>query len=566
MPNDTAIKTLQSAEDGILDPALRLKTLNDLNSNENKERKNESLKRFEIYRKRQRQYIIEKLLGEFSLSTVQDMRLITSINLTERIVNEQASIYKRAPKRNFQNVNDKQTEQLEALYDHACADVRMKHANRTFSLQDQGTVQVWPEDGIIKMRSLHPHHFDVIPNPLNPEKALAYIVRPHDKAQFQQSGPGDVQTNSRTNLSKQSDSINQITGDADDWRSTQSLVTWWSDKYHFVTDARGNMLPDFTNGSVENPIGELPFVDLAGEKDFEFYVRGGNGVTEFNLDFGLLLSDTANINRLQGYSQAVIQGDNVPKDVKVGPNHVILLPPNKDGSASSFQFVTPSPDMNAALSLLELYLKLFLTSEGMDPKTISGSADANKFNSGLERMLAMIEKFEASQDDLDLFTKAEEGKLFSLMSKWSNKLQGTDVLIPELKLATIPDNAFMNIKYTPPETIKTDSEVEESVTRRTEGGFMSRVEGIMELRGVEREEAEKIIEQIDEDEGLGQETMPGEEGAQASGGTHVHKGTSPAPSGPEPHSHEMSDGTGSTSMDSGGPGHTHRGPNGEEVK
>ena len=57
-----------------LDGASRLRVIEEINSEENKSRKREMQKRFDVYRDRQDRYIIEKLESEFSLKTVREMR------------------------------------------------------------------------------------------------------------------------------------------------------------------------------------------------------------------------------------------------------------------------------------------------------------------------------------------------------------------------------------------------------------------------------------------------------------------------------------------------------------
>ena len=139
-------------------------------------------------------------------------------------------------------------------------------------------------------------------------------------------------------------------------------------------------------------------------KDFEYWVREVHNVVPFTIDLGVHISDTSDINRLQGYSQSVISSVDQPSVQNLGPHRSLWLQqdPNSDVQPT-FQFVSPSPDLNASIKLLETYINLFLTSNGIYPKTVSGTADAPRFGSGLERLLAMIEKFEATKDDITLF-------------------------------------------------------------------------------------------------------------------------------------------------------------------
>jgi hypothetical protein len=253
-----------------------------------------------------------------------------------------------------------------------------------------------------------------------------------------------------------------------------------------------------------NPIGILPFVDISVDKDSEFFVQHGNDVTDFALEIGALLSDLSNIHRLQGYAQAVISSSEKPKDLLIGPNRVLYLEKdsNGEGSDPTFQFVSPNPDLQSGLEMIDTIIKLFLTTKGLDQSTVTGKGDAQKFSSGVDRFLAMVDKFEASQEDISLFRKAEM-EVFNLMVSWSNLLQGvTDEqfkLEDKLNIARVNDKAEISIKFNKPQMLQSEVEKEDSVIKKMDKGLMSRVEAIMEIREVEREEAEKIVTQIDED-------------------------------------------------------------------
>jgi hypothetical protein len=161
----------------------------------------------------------------------------------------------------------------------------------------------------------------------------------------------------------------------------------------------------------------------------------------------------------------------------------------------SFAFEAPSPDLKSSLEGLQMMLSLFLTSEGLDPKTISGTAENQRYTSGLERLLAMLDQFEATQDDFDLFYCVEKN-VFELIRAWNNELQGTDYLKPELVGPTISDSVKCNVQFYSPEVIQTQSEKEDSVIKRFKEGFISFVEGVMELRGVTEAEATAISEKL----------------------------------------------------------------------
>lgn len=501
----------------ILDLSVRQTILKEIQGEENKKRKDEALRRFEIYKNNQKQFILQALVNEFSIKTVSDMRTLTSINLTQKIVDEKASIYKEAPERKFlsegEELSEEEQKQVDELYEKGKINVAFKKANKYYKLNnDQIHMQVVPIDGVVTARVLLPFHLDVVTNAINPEKGEVYITSVYDKSRVIKASPTDIQGNQFTQVSDQS---NQGIGDPDDYTKLRdSRYVWWSNELNFLTDGNGMILDDAGNmlgdkvdqAILMNPIGRLPFIDIAYNKDVEYWNRGGSNVVDFAIDFGVVMSDTVNINRLQGYAQGVVYAKEMPHQINVGPNQVMHIPLDpKSEIQPRFEFVSPKPDLNASLALLEVAVNFFLTSENCDIGTVSGKGDGKKYASGLERLLAMLDKFEASQDDKDAF-KCAEYEVYKLIKEWSNIFQGVTKptghippLIPELQLAKLPEDSYVECNYKKPQAIQTQTDLEDSVIKRHEGGYITKVEAIMELRNVGEEAAKAIVKELAKD-------------------------------------------------------------------
>jgi hypothetical protein len=469
--------------------------IDEIESDENKLRKAEHEKRFQVYSDYQRDYVLKMLTNEFSPQTVREMRTCTSINLTKRIVSEMASIYKRKPHREVMNASEAQEEGIELLYDAAKVDTFLKRANQKYKLHEQCAIQVLPKNGMIALKLLAPHQYDVIPMADDPESAFAYVISSYDKTwtEAAHSGNQDIQGHYYgSKNTQQSNQTNEKIADDDDWRVQKRYVIWTAEM-NIVCDGNGNILE-----ANPNPIEMLPFIDVASEKDFEFWVRRGSGVTEFNLDFSVVLSDTCNTNRLQSYAQPVIVAEKVPENVSVGPQNILFLPldPTRPEVRPSFDFASPNPDLKASLDLQDRLLSYFLTANGISPKTISGDGSSEKFTSGVERLLAMIERFEASQSDIDLFLNVEQ-QLFQLIGAWYSIIQGTDALNQKYNFGMWPVDGELNVKFMGPEITQTETDKEDSVIKRLDAGLISRVEAIAELRGIPLEDAREIVAQMD---------------------------------------------------------------------
>jgi len=470
--------------------------IEEINSDENKSRKADHQKRSHVFNDHQREYVMEMLVKEFSSKTVSEMRTCTSINLSRRIITEMSSVYKRTPDRVFSELSEEQEAAVKLIYDDSRANVKLKKANQKYKLHDQCAIQVIPKNGKISLKLLAPQQYDVIPDPQDPETAIAYIISALDKSSVDSASINsdiDGSNYGSKNIPK-SNNKNEAIADRDDYKAALDRYVIWTKDANIVCNGNGQILE-----ANDNPIGMIPFIDVSSEKDFEFWVRKGSGVVSFSLDFAVILSDTCNTNRLQSYSQGVIVAEKVPESVTVGPQHILFLPidPTRPEIKPSFEFVSPQPDMKASLDLQDRLISYFLTSQGVDPKTITASGDANKYASGLERLLAMVERFEASQDDLDMFDAVED-ELYILIRAWYGAIVGTPLLKDKYSFGVWPEESEVSVNFIGPELINTQSDKEDSVIKRIESGLISQVEGIMELRGVSEEKAQEILLKIDE--------------------------------------------------------------------
>ena len=473
-----------------------------IKNEENKARKREQQKRFDVYNDRQDVYILERLRREFSEKTVNDMRKILSINLAKRIIDEKSSVYSRPVRRDFyrkggEALTDLQITQIENLYKYCKVDLAMKRANLFYNLHDQCSVMVVPDNvkGGLKIRAIPPMHYDVIPREDDPELADAYILNTWDFDLHKTAKDGNEPT--QLNQYRQQDRRDSVIADDDDRMALLERYIVWDGASHFVMNGKGEILTD----SVENPVSKVPFVDVAPyDKDFQFFVRRGSSTVDFCLDYGMMLSDNANVIRLQAYSQAVISSEQIPTNFTVGPNHILhlKLDPRKPELRPDFQFVTPNPDLAGTQTFLESMLSLHLTSEGQDPSILSTKGEGQKFNSGLDRLLAMISKFEATRDDFDLF-RSVESQVLGLMVEWSNEFQlvnGESAWPDELRQAILPDDLAVSVKYSEPEGIQTKAEKEDSIIKLLNEGLMSQKEAIMDLREVNEDRAVEILSEI----------------------------------------------------------------------
>jgi hypothetical protein len=465
----------------------RLKVIQAIKDEQNTDRKARSLKECEIYNDDIRPYVLDYLRTRFSAGTVSEMPIIASINLSQKIVNQEASIYKNPPKRTFTNLTDEQHEVALKIYEDMLADSVFLQANRFYRLQKQTHVKIFPMKGKLMMKNYKNHQLDAEPDMMMPEYANGYIFSGFDKF----FGVED-----RTY--QDSDGVNSVIGDEEDYEASTERYVVWAPEVHFVMNGHGEILTEET----ENPLGELtPVIDISTNKDNEYFVSYGNALSDFAVEFNGHLSSLAHVVDLQGFSQCVIKGDPdlIPKNLTVGPNHIIYLPVNKDqGIDSDFEFASPNSDIQGSQSFVESLLSMFLSSRGVDPKTISGTANGEQaFSSGIERLLSMIEKFEASREDLSLFEKVEQ-RTWELVKAWHNVLRDTDQLDDKYKTIEFPEDSEVIVGFSSPELVQTDKEKLEAIELKLNLGLISQRMAVGEFHDTEDEDKiDEIMEEIE---------------------------------------------------------------------
>lgn len=476
--------------------------LKEIFSAENKQRKAESFRRMEINNDRLYPYLVKALEDDgFEKDTVQGMRKIASINISPRIADKMAAVYQQPPTRTFETsagdpLSDEVQNYLASVYKIAQADPKMLRSNRMKKYHNQCVAQVVPNKlkGALDIRILHPHQLDCVPMADDPEVPFGFIVSSFDRSQAVRSGDGVDQSISDSN-------------DGEQQKLKAMRLVWWSAAHNIITDGLGDVAQDDPS-DIQNPIQRLPFVDISDDKENEFWVRKGSPLIDFSVDYAVALSDTATTNRMQSFAQPIISSVEKPKSLRTGPMEAMWLPQDPNSTVQpEFMFANPNPDLNASLDFLDRLVTLFMTSRGIDPKTVASKSEGRTFSSGLERLLAMVEEFDASRDEIEYY-RWVEADLFELIVLWTNAFHGTIDSPLKVKPPRIPDDARLNVQFATPEMIQTKAEIEDSEIKLMEKGLRSAVMVLQKIDGVSEDQAIETIKKIQEHKALFQEPKP----------------------------------------------------------
>lgn len=477
----------------------RKKLIQDIENTENKGRKYESLRQTEVFNDRIYDHVYEELIRRTNKINVLEMPIVSSINLARRIAKQEASIYKNPPARDFTDVTDDQKEVINRIYKDMAFNSKMLMSNESFKYQNQNHIMFVPKDGKIMMRVLRNHHLDSIDDPMNPEKPLGYVISQIDKNEVRRNrrnnaggtgfrGQYDSWTDQEGNFK------NDTIGDQDDFELRRKKYAVWTKDFNFIMNGKGDII---SGDDITNPFGIIPIIDISIEKDFEYWVRQGDSLSDFTIQFNAMLSDTSQVLRMQGYAQSYLIGkdDLIPESVQTGPNFLLKLPVEEGSSVRpEFGFANPGADLGGTIGVAESFLAMFLTSRGLDPSTVSGSGQVNKPNSGIERLLMMLEMFEASRSDFDTYEMAER-KAYKIIKAIHNASLGSDLLDREYQSTNIAEESELTINFAGPEMITTQNDKIDMWKKRIEEGEATVVDMMMDLRGVGRDRAMEILQE-----------------------------------------------------------------------
>jgi len=467
----------------------RSKIIEEIKGTENSDRMESSLEDYDIFKGSIKPYVIRQLEEQFSVGLVSEVPIVSSINILKKSVKAKATLYREAPVRTFTDLSDKQTEVVEQVYKDMRMDAQMMQSNELFELQGQTHCLIEPKNGRLTLRPVKSHQLNVVPSELDPETGEIFIFSSYDK------GTSNKKEDS-------SDGMNQKIADTNDYDLEQEKYFIWSKSFHFVMNGKGEILTeDFISPLIE--YGISPVIEIAGLKDFTYWIEGTNEDSEFTVMYNCSQSMLGQVVNLSSFAQAFLKttSDLMPQSVSVGPTRILklIIDPNVEGGdKTEFGYASPNADITGAREYSESLLSQYLSSQGLSPASISGSAsNADKFTSGTDRFLAQIEKFEASKDAMDIYRHAETS-IYKVIVAWLNVLSGSEILDKKYHVGSaISLESEVSLEYKMPTAITTDLEKLDKLERELELNLKTPTEAYAEYRDVSLVEAQEAMKEIE---------------------------------------------------------------------
>ncbi len=494
----------------------RSKLAQSVTDESNLARKQWSLRQFEIQCGRIQQYVKENLENQYDIQSVKEMPIVSSINIQKRIVSKKATIYKKAPMRKFTNINDDQKEVVDLIYKDMCINQKLNVSNKGFVYQDQSIGMILPKNGKLIARIFKMHQIDAIASEVDPEVADGFIISVFDRENYIQLYKDKKEKDTATGKSGRSvrssaypiDGVTSEVANEMQFKKYVERYLVWTPEYNYMQNGLGEVLDPETmealgDQEIESPlIGEgcMPFFEASREKDFEYFVRASNALTDFTIEFNSRLTDESNNIKMNGYAVGVLKGPSElqPENQVIGAAMLLKLATDDPDAVVDFEFVSPNSNIGEISSANDKFLNYFVTAEGLGAEAINSQGIQDKATSGIDRFIQGIQKIEAHQDDYEVYRNVEM-QIYKIIKAWLRVLNGSDKLDKKYQII-LPEDSEIMVEYDKPEMIQTPGEMLTNWEKEYDLGLTSKVRYLMDTRSISREDALEELKQVSNDE------------------------------------------------------------------
>lgn len=505
-----------TSEDDVLKLDVRANAIKEILGPENLARKREAYKRYLCYKDLTPLYVREKLRKQFKANTVEQMEYATSnIAFVRKIIDKLARVYSFGIERKTKNEPDQEAiEFLESVFN---INALFKKTNRFLELQKNCIQYIVPVSSEIPgeedkktllPRVILPFFYDAIEDAVNHEKPMAYILSDlqvsGDKtlsasksgaltAQYVRAPLGPRTANSWEPATQGvGDGVNQSIADSAADGADCSEYIWWTGKYHFTTNTKGEILGEnkepLANQDVlppeliKNPINMLPIVNYAKDQDGHFWAIGGADLTEGAILLNSLITHIIHLGVVQGYGQLVMTGKDLPTTLDIGPATAVKLEwQNKDDPEPKFEYHSANPPLAELKTVVEMYVALLLTSNNLSTSGVASQLGGGAaFQSGIAIMLDKAESIEDVKDQRQVFLD-KEIKFWTVMYAWMKQLRATGEIESRLSIIKGDVPPAMSYVFGEPQVIQSESERIASIKAKKDLGLSTQLDLIQDL-------------------------------------------------------------------------------------
>ena len=468
-------------EEQLLDQDFRKRAIDYFNDVENSERKKEAKRRHDIYKDKVKQYVQDQMTEESSDNTIREeiKNRTSNISFCRKIIEKKAQVYKEGVRREILGQDGKQNKEeqkkYEKLFDILNLDSTMKKVNRYVELFKNTLVQVMAyrdysqedEKWNMKLQVLAPYLFDVIADQSDPE-LMRVVVFSYYTDNIMEYKPEGESGNREAPVSEGGKVPVQ-----------EKEYIWWSNRYHFTTNEKGEIIVGKQEKDLKNPIQRLPFIDFSVDKDGKFWAEGGEDLIDGTILLNILLTDLYYIAKYQGMGTGYLFGKGVPEYMKVGASAFITLEVQEGDPTPQMGYASSNPPISDHLALIEQYVAFLLSTNNLEPGTVNSKLSGATANSGIQDMVRRAEMTEDIEDQREGY-RDKEPELVTISRLWHNDLLDREVSNEKFsKIGKLGEDSGLVIKFNRPEVFKTEKEELEILEKRRDLGIDSIIDSIM---------------------------------------------------------------------------------------
>lgn len=523
------------SEDDLLKKEVRMAIIAEVTGNENLGRKNEMLRRHEIYRDKNRKWVIHALAQEgYKETTLAQMQnRAANISVCRRIINKLARTYVGGVERKCEVASDQKTlDQLVKVLDFNTAQKKLDRFRQLFKnaliyfYPCKSAMEVRPDDGMplweIKAKAMAPWQYDAIEDMADPTRAMCYILTDFPEreqfitvnANYARGAQGYRDPGFSTS---QGDGRDQIIADnpADKGKEKREFV-FWSAKYHFTCDDKGEIIPLKSGENNLNPIQMMPFADVHEDQDGNYWAEGGDDVIEGSVLINKLLTDGNYIAFTQGWGQLVISAPEIPKKLQGGPDNAFIFETKPDTPEPKVYFATSNPNLMQWLESVRMHLAMLLTTNGLSPRSVSAKLDATTISSGIAMLIENSDVDEETKDTQSVFRAAEPVE-WRIVTAWQTLYGERKLLIKDLaEVPPMKEPTKIALKFLQIAPPITEGEKLDAMKKRKEIGIATTKDLIkLDNPDLTDEQVDARMEELTEEKkanqaemGLGQDDNP----------------------------------------------------------
>lgn len=417
-------------------------------SPENLTRKFNALRKHEIFRDLNSKWVMDALQKEgFKNETIEQMRnRAANISVCRKIVNKLAQTYVGGVERKAESENDQVS--LDEIVKQVDANGAFKKGDQYRQLFRNALLQIVPrlntqatreangeEKYELCFKVLSEWEYDVVEDYYDKTRPMVVVltdfVEQNQFASTQNLVAGAQGRRSEAVFTYPGNQVDEVIADsAADEGSEDRRFIFWSDSYHFTCDIDGKIVESPDNN--ENPIGRLPFVNLAWQQDGHFWAKGGDDVVEGSVLINKKLTDCNFIQFVQGWGQLVIAAKDVPKKLVGGPDNAFIFDVQANDPSPQVFYATSNPPIESWLRTIELTVAMLLSTNNLSTRNISTKLDSSNPASGVSILIDNSE-LQGDQKDVQQFFQMREPQAWEIFRLWHQLYYDKQALVTELQ-------------------------------------------------------------------------------------------------------------------------------------